>query len=373
MNNKLTNKEFIQKCIDSHPTIKYDYSCTKYKGYRKKITVICPIHGKFEQVASTHIRGGNCPICSRQEALNKVSSNTNEFIKRAQQIHENKYDYSKVEYKNRATKVLIKCNCCGKEFWQLPGNHLKGNGCPNRCYKNTTEQFINKAKNVHGNNYNYDKVEYINSTTPVIITCPIHGDFKQRPSNHLQGSGCKECAKLKQGPNKITQEEFLNSARQVHGSKYNYSKVRYTGINNKIIIICPKHGEFLQSPCVHLRGSGCPKCRSSRGENIVRGILEKHNIKFEENTYIGYKGRYMRPDFVLNINKNKYIIEYNGEQHYRPVEKFGGKETYEEQVVRDNLLKEYCSLNKIQLIEIKYNMKFSEIEQFLIIKLNLNE
>lgn len=371
---KLTNEEFIEKCIKSHPEFQYDYSKTNYKGYKEYITIICPKHGKFKQLAGTHIKGGVCPKCHKENFQNKISSklalSQEQFISRAKSIHGNKYNYNKVEYKNLATKVCIKCNCCGLEFYQIPNNHLSGSGCPNRCYKNTTEQFIEKAKKVHGDKYSYNKVEYIDSKTKVCIICPEHGEFWQTPSQHLQGRGCKDCAKKKMGPRKITQEEYLFRARQVHGDKYDYSKVVYTGIKNKINIICSKHGKFEQIAQVHLQGCGCPRCRNSRGENIVSKILENNNIKFEQHTYIGYKGRYICPDFVITLNNAKYIIEYNGEQHYKPVQKFGGQETFEKQIFRDNLLREYCSINNIKLIEIKFDMKFPEIESYILKSLN---
>lgn len=169
-----------------------------------------------------------------------------------------------------------------------------------------------------------------------------------------------------------SQEEFIAQCIKIHGNKYDYSKTVYIGCKNKIKIICPKHGEFEQQALVHLQGCGCKKCRSSRGENIVSKILEINHIDFEQYYYIGYKGHYMSVDFHLVLNNERYIIEYNGEQHYRPVERFGGQEKFEQQVIRDNLLKEYCSINNIKLIEIKYDMKFSEIESFLLKELKFD-
>lgn len=116
------------------------------------------------------------------------------FIKRAREIHGNKYDYSKVEYVNNHTKVCIVCPIHG-EFWQTPQSHLSKNGCL-ECggrKKITTKQFIEKSRKVHGNKYDYSKVEYKNNSTKVCIICPIHGEFWQTPSMHSKGQGCPFC------------------------------------------------------------------------------------------------------------------------------------------------------------------------------------
>lgn len=119
---------------------------------------------------------------------------TQKFIKKARQIHGDRYDYSKVEYVNANIKVCIICPEHG-EFWQTPRQHLKGQGCLScsniKCCN--TEEFIAKAKRVHVDKYDYSKVNYINNRTKVCIICPEHGEFWQRPDNHLQGQGCPVC------------------------------------------------------------------------------------------------------------------------------------------------------------------------------------
>ena len=164
-----------------------------------------------------------------------------EFIAKARKIHNEKYDYSKVEYINNRTKVCIICPIHG-EFWQTPNAHLNGQDCP-KCkgkIKLTLEKFIEKAKKVHGDKYDYSKVEYINNHTKVCIICPIHGEFWQTPQHHLKGVGCPKCY----GNFRKTTEQFIEEARKVHGDKYDYSKVEYVNATTKVRIICPKHGEF---------------------------------------------------------------------------------------------------------------------------------
>lgn len=219
---------------------------------------------------------------------------TEEFILKAREVHGWKYDYSKVEYINGRTKVCIICNKHG-EFWQTPNDHLSGCGCP-ECFdkeirgkskKLSQEEFIEKAKKVHRDKYDYSKVEYINILTKVCIICPEHGEFWQTPNDHLSGRGCPECSHRSY---KYTTEEFIIKAREVHGWKYDYSKVEYKSKNEPICIICPEHGEFWQMPSTHLKSKhGCPKCFSkSNGykkrltlESFIKSAEKIHNDKYD--------------------------------------------------------------------------------------------
>lgn len=155
-----------------------------------------------------------------------------EFIKRAIEKHGDKYDYSKVDYKNATTKVCIICKEDGHgEFFQRPGDHVKGSGCP-KCSGNriklTTEEFIKRAKEVHGNKYDYCKVDYKNNYTKIRIICPDHGEFHQNAGSHLVGNGCPRCAviQVKRSKQKTT-GWFIEAANSVHGNRYDYMNVVY--------------------------------------------------------------------------------------------------------------------------------------------------
>ena len=191
--------------------------------------------------------------------------NTNQFINKANKIHNNFFDYSKVKYEKSNIPIIIICPKHG-EFKQTPANHLRTSGCKkcgieimrNKLFK-TNNEFIEKANKIHNNFYDYSKVDYKHSEKKVIIICPNHGEFEQIPANHLQGKGCKKCA-IKSLSKIIlkTTEQFINKANLVHNNFYEYSKTKYSGALNKIIIICPNHGEFEQTPNAHLQGNGCP-------------------------------------------------------------------------------------------------------------------
>lgn len=208
-----------------------------------------------------------------------------EFIKTSKKIHENKYDYSKVIYKNGTSKVIIICPAHGK-FLQSPNSHKKGHGCPecSNCKKLTTKKFIEKSKKIHGNKYDYSKTIYRGAHIKVKIICPIHGEFFQTASNHINTKcACPNCANIKRSlAHSRSILEYINLAKKVHRNKYDYSKVLYKSAHKKIIIICPIHGKFLQSPNNHLKGCGCQKCRnillSKRQTSTTDAFIRKANL-----------------------------------------------------------------------------------------------
>lgn len=164
--------------------------------------------------------------------------------------------------------------------------------------KATVEEFIEKATIKHNNKYDYSKVVYINSWTKVIITCPIHGDFEQQPSSHIQGNGCNKCGLIKTlKTTRSTLEQFIQKAIKIHDIFYDYSKFVYVNNWTKGIIICPKHGEFEQSPSNHLNNQGCPNCgydrisksRSNSEEDILNRFKEAHGNKYSYNNFV-YNG-----------------------------------------------------------------------------------
>lgn len=207
-----------------------------------------------------------------------MNEKTINFIKKAQQIHGSRYDYSHVEYVNAKTKVEIICPDHGP-FMQTPDKHTGRDkcGCP-MCAGNrpgSTESFVKSARRVHGDVYDYSMVAYNGNKTKVEIICPVHGAFWQTPSNHLSGRGCAECA----NNTMLTKSAFVARARAVHGDTYDYSQVEYAGNRTAVKIVCKSHGVFEQIPYVHLSGCGCPICGRtqqivSRDEAAIRSKVE---------------------------------------------------------------------------------------------------
>jgi hypothetical protein len=228
--------------------------------------------------------------------------------------------------------------------------------------KLTQEQFISKANIKHNNYYDYSLVNYINANTKVKIICPKHGEFEQQPNNHLFGQRCIKCMGDNVRKARISNlDEFISKSKKIHGDRYDYSQVKYKTGKDKVIIVCKKHGEFLQTPFAHSSNSmkqGCPFCRISKGEDEVEKYLIKNNIEYiREHKFdkCFNPETYKKLPFDFFIPKYNLVIEYQGEQHYKKTGYFedraGGLEGLQ---YRDKIKKEFCSQEKINYIAISY-------------------
>lgn len=273
---KISNKEeFVKKAVSIHGN-RYNYDNYIYVNCDTKGTILCKKHGFFEQAPSIHLSGFGCgcPNCGNETRDKKATYTTEYFINQAKLVHGNKYDYSRVNYINYFHKVEIGCPIHGW-FFQVPSSHLKGIECL-RCSCDRMfdiNDFIKKANAIHNNKYDYSKFIYIDNSTKGIIICPIHGEFHQAPIRHVMGSQCDSCLNEK---NRYTTEEFIEKAKMVHGDLYDYSKILYSHSDKKVEIVCRKHGSFFQQTSMHLAGQGCPACVNR---------ISKPEVKFLD--YIG--------------------------------------------------------------------------------------
>jgi len=189
----MNKKQFIEKAINTHGD-KYDYSLVDYKNSKTKVKIVCSLHGIFYQRASNHLLGRGCQKCGGSK-----KSNNKDFKDKANKVHNNKYNYSLVNYTNAFNKVKIICSEHGV-FIQKPNTHLNGCVCP-KCKiskpKNTTDYFIEKSKKIHGDKYDYSLSDYYLAKTKIKIICPEHGIFYQEPRHHIRGVGCPKCRKSK--------------------------------------------------------------------------------------------------------------------------------------------------------------------------------
>jgi ribosomal protein L36 len=358
-----TLEEFIEKAILIHGD-KYDYFKVNYIDTETKIIIICKEHGEFEQRPANHLKGQGCPKCGIILATNKNRKTFEEFIEKAILIHGDKYDYSKVNYINANTKVIIICKEHG-EFEQIPQCHLIGHCCY-KCSringaekrKKTFEEFIEKAILIHGDKYDYSKVNYIDTETKIIIICKEHGEFKQRPSSHLKGHCCSICSHINGAEKrKTTFEEFIEKAILIHGDKYDYSKVNYIDTETKIIIICKEHGEFKQRPKVHYwHKSGCPKCNNngySKPQILWLDFLSKfYNINIQhalnDGEFVIPNTKYKADGYCKETNT---IYEFHGDfWHGNPkvftLDEINKKtnctfqELYEKTIIKEEKIKE---------------------------------
>lgn len=359
---KLTQEEFINKCINAHGN-KYDYTKTVFTNSRDKVVITCPIHGDFMQKANEHVRGHGCPYCGGTKKLN-----TELFIQRAKEIHGDKYDYSETQYINSNTKIKIICKKHGI-FEQLPFSHLNNSGCPKcsgRC--GNTEDYISKAKEVHGNKYDYSKVEYKNNNDLITIICPIHGDFEQRAVKHLIGHGCPKCANEKRKEKlTLSKEDFIKRAKEIHGDKYDYSKAEYISMRDKVCIICPIHGEFWQYPFDHINKHACPTCGllTSKAEEEIFELLSQYigRDKIIRNDRTILCGR----ELDLYIPSKGIGIEYNGLKWHS--EEFSKNWTYHIDKTNECLKKQ---IKLIQIFEDEYIKTPEIVKSKLLHIMNVN-
>lgn len=283
---------FIIKAKATHGD-RYDYSKSDYKGGRTNIEIICREHGSFWQTPENHYRSiAKCPKCPSKGMLKRREESKKKFIESSREVHGDKYDYSKVEFVSMSKKVVIICPEHG-EFEQAPSSHRNGAGCEpcsREKRKSTTKDFVQKAKEKHGDRYDYSKVSYKHSWSKVTIGCQKHGDFYQKPVDHIRGRGCPKCA----GSNgeSIMRDLLENTIFP----------------NKKFPTIRP---EFLKNP-----ETGWPLELDCYNEDM------------------------------------RLAFEFQGIQHYQPVRLYGGKERFEQQQKQDQLKRELCVEEKITLIEI---------------------
>lgn len=282
-----TTAQFIAAAVAKHGET-YDYTRTTYAGVRSKVMITCRIHGDFTQTPNAHLNGQGCPQCGVARRSASVRRSQEDFVAAATQKHAGVYDYSCTEYKNSSTPVTIVCRKHGA-FTQVPSAHLNGQGCPQcgierrtEAARSTTDEFVARARAVHGDVYEYTKSVYTGTDVKLTITCRVHGDFEQVSHSHLSGRGCPQCRSSKIAATKraqqlgaaeeshyhnmstkLTLSDFLARAAAKHGDRYTYDTATFKDSTTKMNVVCRTHGVFSVAPAHHMQGRGCPQCRGS--------------------------------------------------------------------------------------------------------------
>ena len=274
---KLSIESFISKARIKHNN-KYDYSRVIYKNSETKVIIGCPEHSWFEQKANNHLYGKGCIKCGHILTGNKKSSSLEEFIYRARKIHDDKYDYSRVIYKNSETKV--------------------------------------------------------------IIGCPEHSWFEQKANAHLLGKGCFDCGiEATARFRTFSSEEIIQKFKEVHGKLYDYSEINYQGTKNPIKIRCYKHGFFYSLPDNHLKGSGCSRCQN-KAEGRLAEYLEKKMITHRSYKIDGYRKLYdfYLPDHNLIIERDGeqhyFDIEFFSQGNKKYIQKQQENDRYKTELAK---------------------------------------
>lgn len=324
------------------------------------VTIICKKHGPFEIKPTVTNRKTLCPTCSKDADKQRRFEH---FISKARKIHGNKYDYSKVKFINGYTPVEIICHTHGiftqRPNDHLSGKGCSK--CYHESKKLKTDQFIKKAQKIWGERWDYSKTSCESRCNSLLtITCRKHGDFVQSANTHLAGNvGCIKCQRESgyfRSPR--TKEDFIEAARKIHGNKFDYSLVDDTcGLNTTVKIICKKHGIFEQKVHNHLQGHGCRKCRNAQQEKIISIMLIKNNIAYEKEKMFKWLKRkgYLKLDFYLP--EYNVAIEAQGAMHFGIHKNNKYKmeeEDYEDLFERDRLKYDLCKKHGIHILYFCY-------------------
>jgi hypothetical protein len=311
---KLTLEHFVSRANQIHAN-RYNYEKTVYVNNNTKVQIDCPDHGPFFQVPASHLIGAGCKICYHgrlKQARNPLRLSSAEFIERARQKHGDRYFYDQLNYVSYHTKVQIGCSIHGP-FLQAPSAHLAGKGCKHCGFSRgssnqrgqAAKDFVDKARRVHGDRYDYRDTVYVAAKKNVTIICPVHGRFVQTPSDHHKGHGCKQCGVTRRSfASRRSPDDFFTKAIELHKGFYDYDKAIYRGNLEKIKIHCPKHGLFEQTPKEHLKGAGCVKCFRLRIAQLHSRSPEEFKQRAEE----VHEGRYSYEHVQYRNNGELVII-----------------------------------------------------------------
>ena len=392
---KKIKDDYIQEANKIH-NYKYDYSQIIELPKRDfRVNIICLQHGIFEQSFHKHLSGDGCKKCANEKlGKEKIEKAKNKFINDVTIKHNNKYDYSKLNYISAKEKIIITCQIHG-DFEQTPNSHLNGNGCGKCANEKTKERmsipwniYKEDLQKIHNNQYNYSKVIWKGVDIDIIVECHTHGDFEIRPADHKRGRGCPTCSKEVFIPhNKLDTQKFIEKSIEIWGNKYEYSKTKYVDSKTKVIIICHKHGEFEQLPQQHY-SYDCGLCRYEKNElNKIskKKILSenKQNNKLDTQKFIeksieiwGNKNDYSKIEYISLLKKVIIICKKHGEFEQSPGSHLQGHGCYlcsHENISKNNeLVKKKCKTEfKIKSNNIHFNVYDYTKSNYINAKTNL--
>lgn len=347
-----TTEKYIEKVVRKHGA-RYDYSKVIYVHSMEPIEVICRQHGSFAIVASSHLTGRGCQKCGRDEA----KGTTEEFITKAKELYGDRFDYSKTVYITLRTKIEIVCREHGS-FKLYPYAHLTGNGGCRTCSGNkpmTTEEYIQRARSLHGDLYDYSETCYISARKKVTISCSKHGNFQVTANEHIREDRASNCKKCVFDSNRLSSEVFITRAHEVHGDLYDYSLVDYHYSDQKVKIMCKKHGIFEQSPGSHLSGRGCNFCRGRVSKKETRWLNQLGvAIEFRQKLLVMKSGkRYHADAYVTSTNT---VYEFNGDYWHGNPQKYKPEAINEKTGESFGILFEQTKIKLKELLENGYNV-----------------
>ena len=326
----------------------YKYEYLEYRNMRSPMKL--SYNGIiFYQSPLKHLMG-RCP----EKNTPKVTDD--EFFIKSKELWGDRFDYSKTIYNGALKDIIIIDKTTGIEYKQRANSHLNG---VDPFKKMTTDYFIKSSIEKYGDDYDYSLTEYKDYHKKVKIIFKKTGEiFEQSPSNHLYSGYRPERIKRRDT------KSFITDSLVIHDNKYSYDRTDYKTAIIKVIITCPIHGDFLQTPYTHLVGAGCPRCNESLGEKEISKFLNKYKITFDrQHRFDGCRNKQTLP-FDFYIPSARTLIEFDGIQHFQPIPYFGGLSAYESLKINDKIKSDYCEEEYINLIRIRYD-QFDDIYRIL--------
>jgi len=376
---KKTTSDFIKEAKAIHGD-KYDYSKSEYTGANNKITITCREHGDFQIRTVEHIlkskKASGCKKCGRiQMGLKQKLKRAKTLFTDFKKVHGDRYDYSESIYHGFNKKIPIRCKVHGV-FEMTPasnlhqesnckkciGDDLKKHGAHNRTDTNT---FIKRAIKKHGDAYDYSKTVFTGMHKPIIVICNKHNEefIQSKAQNHLENEfNCPTCLQNRynehQKSRRVSIDEANERIKEIHGDFIEVIDFKnYVNVESKILFRCNRfdwHNDFYSSfhSVTGRDRTGCPICKMSKGQREIILILNRKGISHDTEKYFNQLGK---KRFDIFINDLNLVIEYNGRQHYIPVEPFGGEKALERTQKSDKLKKQYCMDNHINYEVIRYD------------------
>lgn len=354
---------FVRHCMAKYGDA-FDYSHLPESIKRVNETIICKKHGKLEMIPRDHLRSKHgCPHCA-SEAVTKTPREINRgFIHKAKEKHKNKFKYNLVDMETKPGKpVTVVCPRHGKFKTTLKTHLHSETGCF-KCGNELRASVITKYRSIedvtrelrkiHGDKYTY--IDYNPKERTIVYVCSSHGEVTQVMDQHLLGKGCRHCF---YDSFRITPEKFMERVKEVHPEGYTYDLTDLTTVNQKIKITHKCGRVYKGRVSNHLNGQGCLRCKlSSLGEDRIKKFLEFNDIPFIDQYVVnGYRYRY---DFYLpELN---ILVEYDGQQHFKPVDYFGGEKAHKRRKEADREKNQIAKLNGHTLIRIPY-WRFDDLE-----------
>ena len=362
------HEEYVKELKDKNPTVE---AVEKYNGANTKILHRCLIHNVcWSTTPSRALRGVGCSICHIERHRATRCKTTEQY---SEQVHKISPHIDVIgEYINPRTSILHRCNLHNIDWSAFPEGILKGCGCK-ECgnvkigLKNSKpyDMYIQQLKTTHPSIICIGK--YKNATTPVWHKCLIDNYIWLAKPSELVSSrprGCPKCG----GNLQKTHAQYIDELEIINP---NIDVVEtYVNARTPIKHRCKRDGyEWNARPYAILSGSGCPKCRESHGEREISLWLDSNNIKYTcQKVFSGCSDEAPLP-FDFYLEEFNTAIEYDGEQHYRPIEWFGGSEAFDKRIKHDNIKTQYCEDNNIKLLRIPYYTESvsEELNNFLFI------